>query len=157
MIYAGIAAGIFVLELLIKGYIEKNKTEGQIEEKCGGILRIRKYHNKGAFLNLLEQHRAVVAGISVAFSVVLTAFFVFTLGQKGKALLKTGLALLLGGSYSNTYDRLYRKYVVDYFSIHISKRPFQRLSFVIFNIADFCIIIGAMLMVLALSKADAMR
>ena len=37
-----------------------------------------------------------------------------TLGQKGKAALKLGLAFLLGGAFSNTYDRLKRKYVVDY-------------------------------------------
>ena len=89
MIYAGIAAGIFLLELFLKGYIEKNKTEGTIEEKCGGILWIRKYHNKGAFLNLMEKHRPVVAGISIIFSIVLTVMFVLTLGKKGKAPLKT--------------------------------------------------------------------
>ncbi len=151
MIYAGIIAGIFLLELFLKGYIEKNKTEGKIEEKCGGVLWIRKYHNKGAFLNLMEKHRPVVAGVSIVFSIVLTVMFVLTLGKKGKALLKTGLALLLGGSYSNTYDRLRRKYVVDYFSIHIPKGPFKKLSTVIFNIADFCIMIGAMIIAIALS------
>lgn len=139
------------MEYLIKGYIEKNKIEGKIEEKCGGILWIRKYHNKGAFLNFMEKSRMVVTGLSIAFSVILTVVFVLTLGNKGKALLKTGLALLLGGAYSNTYDRLHRKYVVDYFSIHIPKGPFKRLSTVIFNIADFCIMIGAMLMVIALN------
>ena len=139
------------MEYLIKGYIEKNKIEGKIEEKCGGILWIRKYHNKGAFLNFMEKSRMVVTGLSIAFSVILTVVFILTLGNKGKALLKTGLALLLGGAYSNTYDRLHRKYVVDYFSIHIPKGPFKRLSTVIFNIADFCIMIGAMLMVIALN------
>lgn len=150
MIYIGIAAGIFLFEFFLKGYIEKNKTEGKIEEKCGGILWIRKYHNKGAFLNFMEKNRPVVAGVSIGFSVLLTVIFVLTLGKKGKALLKTGLALLLGGAYSNTYDRLHRKYVVDYFSIHVPKGPFKKLSTVVFNIADFCIIIGAMIMAIAL-------
>ena len=150
MIYIGIAAGIFLFEFFLKGYIEKNKTEGKIEEKCGGILWIRKYHNKGAFLNFMEKNRPVVAGVSIGFSVLLTVIIVLTLGKKGKALLKTGLALLLGGAYSNTYDRLHRKYVVDYFSIHVPKGPFKKLSTVVFNIADFCIIIGAMIMAIAL-------
>lgn len=150
MIYIGIVAAIVLLEFFLKGHIEKNKSEGKIEEKCGGILRIQKYHNKGAFLNFLEKKRPVVAGISIVFSVALTIVFLFTLGKKGKALLKTGLALLLGGAYSNTYDRLYRKYVVDYFSIHMPKGSFKKLSTVLFNIADFCIMIGAMIMVIAL-------
>lgn len=150
MIYIGIVAAIFLLELFIKGYVEKNKTEGKVEEKCNGALWIRKYHNKGAFLNFMEKSRPVVAGVSIVFSVVLTVAFILTLGKKGKALLKTGLALLLGGAYSNTYDRLHRKYVVDYFSIHIPKGPFKKLSTVVFNIADFCIMIGAMILVIAL-------
>lgn len=140
------------MEFLIKGYIEKHKTIGEVEEKCGGLLWIRRYHNKGAFLNWMEKNRPFVKGISIVLSVGLTALFILTLGKKGSALLKTGLALLLGGAYSNTYDRLHRKYVVDYFSIHIPKGPFRKLSTVVFNIADFCIIIGAMLTVLALNK-----
>lgn len=150
MIYVGIVAGIVLLEIWIKGYIEKHKTEGQIEEKCGGHLWIRKYHNKGAFLNLMEKNRTLVKVISVALCVMLTVLFIFTLGKKGSVLLKSGLALLLGGAYSNTYDRLHRKYVVDYFSIHFSKGPLQGVSKVVFNIADFCIMIGAMLTVIAL-------
>lgn len=148
MIYIGIAVGIFVLEYLIKGYIEEKKTEEKIEKKCGGFLWIRKYHNKGAFLNFMEKNRPAVAVVSIALSAILTVLFVMTLGNKGKPLLKTGLALLLGGAYSNTYDRLRRKYVVDYFSIHIPKGPFRKLSTVIFNIADFCIMIGAMIIVI---------
>lgn len=149
MIYVGIAVGIFLLEYLIKGYIEKHKSEGNIEEKCGGLLWIRKYHNRGAFLNFMEKNRPVVAGVSIALSLLMTGLFILTLGKKGKALLKTGLALLLGGAFSNTYDRLHRKYVVDYFSIHIAKGSFRKLSTVVFNIADFCIMMGAVLLVIA--------
>ena len=35
------------------------------------------------------------------------------LGMRGKKLLKAGLSLLLGGAFSNTYDRVMREYVVD--------------------------------------------
>ncbi len=149
MIYIGIVAGIVLLELFIKGYIEKNKTEGKIEEKCGGFLWIRKYHNKGAFLNFMEKNKTLVKAVSIALCVMLTVLFLLTLGKKGSTLLKSGLALLLGGAYSNTYDRMHRKYVVDYFSIHVPKGPFKKLSTVVFNIADFCIMIGAMLVVIA--------
>ena len=51
---------------------------------------------------------------------------------------------MLGGAYSNTYDRLVRKYVVDYVSFRVP----GRLKKVIFNIGDFCIMIGALLCVL---------
>lgn len=149
MIYIGIAAAVFVVEFIIKGYIERNRETGAVTEACGGRLWIRKYHNKGAFLNIMERNGLLLKGISVVFTLLITGVFIMTLGKKGSIMLKTGLALLLGGAFSNTYDRLYRKYVVDYFSIHITKGPFKRLSQVVFNLADFCIMIGAMLTVVS--------
>ena len=54
--------------------------------------------------------------------------------------MKLGLSLLLGGAFSNTYDRLKRNYVVDYVSF---QTPFKRLNSIIFNVSDFLIAIGA--------------
>ena len=60
-------------------------------------------------------------------------------------MMKFGLSLLLGGAFSNTYDRLKRGYVVDYFRVNV---PVKRIRKLIFNISDFCIMIGALLIVL---------
>ena len=73
-------------------------------------------------------------------------FFIVSLGKKGNALLHAGLAMMLGGAYSNTYDRLRRKYVVDYFSFAV---PIRKIRNIIFNFSDLCIIIGAMMSVSA--------
>ena len=59
------------------------------------------------------------------------------------------LALLLGGSFSNTYDRLRRKYVVDYLSFPVKWKWFRDI---VFNISDFCIIIGALLAALGATR-----
>ena len=83
--------------------------------------------------------------ISVMLTVLMTVFYIMTLTNAGKGLLKWGLTLLLGGAYTNTYDRLTRKYVVDYVSFNV---PFRWLRRIIFNIGDFCIMIGAMLSVI---------
>lgn len=144
MIYIALAAGIFLLELVIKNYIETHKEEGVSEKKLGGMLLIRKYHNRGAFLNAGENVRPLVAAVSVLLTVCAAALFALTLGHAGKKGLKTGLALLLGGAFSNTYDRLRRKYVVDYFSFGVK---WKRLRSVVFNIADFCILIGTVIAV----------
>ena len=90
--------------------------------------------------------RPLVAAVSFLLTAVIFVFFVLTLGQKGNGLLKAGLSLLLGGAFSNTYDRLRRKYVVDYFSFGVK---WQRLRCVVFNLSDFCIMIGAVLYVCA--------
>ena len=56
---------------------------------------------------------------------------------------KLGLAVALGGAVSNTWDRMVRGYVVDYFSIR-----WKGLKKVVFNLGDFFIFLGA-LMILA--------
>lgn len=107
-----------------------------------GYIQVRRYHNKGAVLNLGQNKRHIVAALSVAMCIAAAVVFILSLGRRGNRLLRVGLALLLGGAFSNTYDRLKRKYVVDYFSFNVKWEPLRR---VVFNISDFCIMIGALL------------
>lgn len=146
--YLAVILGIFGLEWQIKKYIEETKTEDVQEEKGNGFLLIRKHHNRGAFLNVGQHKQKLVMAVSVLLSLVVTVLFVMTLGQAGNGILKWGLTLLLGGAYSNTYDRLFRKYVVDYVSFNVP----CGLRKVIFNIGDFCIMIGALLCVAGADK-----
>lgn len=140
MVYIAVIIAIFMCELLIKNYIEKHKTEESHEPVLGGHIFIRKFHNRGALLNLGNKCRRIVAAVSLLFTVLMIMFFLVTLTMKGNTCLKLGLAFLLGGAFSNTYDRFKRKYVVDYFSF---QSRFPRIAGIIFNIADFCIAIGA--------------
>lgn len=137
-----VIAGIFFGDLWIKNHIEKHIVDGENRRKLGGKLLIRKHHNKGAILNLGERKRPVVAVISVVMSVAILILLIVSLGQRGNNLLRVGLSLILGGAFSNTYDRLKRKYVVDYVSFGVKWKKFRN---VVFNISDFCIIIGALL------------
>lgn len=148
MQYLAVIMAIFGLEAGLKNHIEKTKTEGKSEEKCGGFLLIRKHHNRGAFLNAGQHRRKTVMVLSLLLTIALTILFFLTLGMTGKKMLKWGLTLLLGGAYSNTYDRLVRQYVVDYVSFNVP----LGIKKVVFNIGDFCIMIGAMLSVLGYYK-----
>ncbi|MBD5474325.1 MAG: signal peptidase II [Lachnospiraceae bacterium] len=146
MKYITVILGIFGLELGIKNYIEKSLEEGEKRPKCKEFLVIRKYHNQGAFLNMGERRPWIVAALSVILTLLLTGFFTCTFTMAGGGMLKWGLTLMLGGAFGNTYDRLRRKYVVDYVSFNV---PFKRLRQIVFNISDFCIMIGAMLSVIS--------
>lgn len=145
MVYIGIIVVIFVTELLIKNHIDKNWEIGQRKLICKDKIKLTKYKNRGAFLNFLDKRPKLIAIISLLFSLIILLYFILTLGQEGNILFKTGLALLLGGAFSNTYDRLSRKYVVDYFSF---RSRFKRLNQVVFNLADIFIMIGAIFVVL---------
>ncbi len=141
MVYILIAASIFFGDLRIKNYVERNFPEEGEQFRLKGFLRLRRHYNRGAFLNMGQKRQQAVAALSVGLTVLVTLLFVLTLGTKGNKALKTGLAMLLGGAFSNTYDRLKRKYVVDYFSFGVR---WKWLSRIIFNISDLGIMAGAM-------------
>ena len=149
IIYVLIIIVIFFGDLWIKNRIERyipaKGEKLQERELLGGGLLIRRHRNRGALLNMGEKKRALVAVVSVAMTALTLFVFLLSLGNKGNKLLRMGLSLLLGGAFSNTYDRLKRKYVVDYLSFNVR---WKKLRGIVFNVSDFCIIIGALLAVL---------
>lgn len=144
MRYLALILGIFGLEYKLKNKIEKSVAAGSEIPAVKNTLLIRKYHNTGAFLDAGHNKPGAVLILSVLLTAILTVVFVLSLGIAGRQTLKWGLSFLLGGAYSNTYDRLVRKYVVDYVSFNV---PVRRLRRIVFNIADFCIMLGALLCV----------
>lgn len=147
--FAALAFGIFVLDLLLKNHIEKSLEAGEEKPFCKGRLLIRKYHNKGAFLDVGESRQGLVTMLSLGLTLFMTVIFLGTFSFRGNSTLKAGLALLLGGAYSNTYDRLTRKYVVDYVSFPVKNERFRKI---VFNVSDFCIMIGALLLAIGEAK-----
>ncbi len=144
-LYMLLATLVFGSDQWMKKRIE-NSDADQRERAClGGRILIRKHHNRGILLNMGSGRRPLVAALSLVLTAVVLIGFLASLGQRGNGVLRTGLALLLGGAFSNTYDRLRRKYVVDYLSFGVK---WQGLRRVVFNLADFGIILGALLAVL---------
>lgn len=155
MKYIMTLVSLFAADSGIKRYIEKHVAQGTEKPMLGGRLCVKKHHNTGAMLHLCGKHKGLVAACSLVFSAFMSGIFAAALTTKGNVLLKSGLALLLGGAYSNTYDRMKRKYVVDYASLRFapaknkaSKKLQRVLESIVFNISDFGIIIGAMLIVI---------
>ena len=163
MPYIMTIVSLLAADSIIKCLVEKQKKlDGTL--RIGKRIIIKRYHNRGAMLNLGDKNQYFIALLSLVFSAFVTGIFAATLGMKGKGLLKSGLALILGGAYSNTYDRLKRKYVVDYFSLsifdqqHLDQKKYSgrllgkidaKFSSIVFNLADFGIIIGAMLLIIS--------
>lgn len=146
---------LFTADSIIKSWIEKNWVANQI---CKHRIVIKKYHNKGAMFNFCDKNQDLVGILSLVLSAFVSGIFAAVLQRKGARIQKTGLALVLGGAYSNTYDRLKRKYVVDYFSVlietkNIKNRFLQKLankiSTMVFNLADFGIMIGSILFIVS--------
>ena len=140
-----LAMVIFITDLMIKNHIERTEYECGEKPLLGGRLLLHRHHNKGALLNIGEGKSGIISVLSLVLTIGATALFLATFTYRGSRLLKIGLALLLGGAYSNTYDRLVHKYVVDYVSFPVKNAKIRNI---VFNISDFCIMIGALLMVI---------
>ncbi len=144
MIYILIVVVFVLMEHKIKSYIDKNRSLEECKELFGGKIIIRKFYNKGAMLNFMENKKELVKAFSCACLGLLLLLFVFALPGKNNRLYKLGLSLILGGAISNVADRCFKGHVVDYFTIN-----YKKLKTVIFNLADFAIFFGAFFVLLS--------
>ena len=106
MRYWAVSVWIFLTELIVKNIVEKKGKIGVTKPLCGGKILLRKSHNQGFAMNLLEKRRELVAWISLFLTLLMT-IGALLFGRKWNRMIKAGLALVLGGAYSNTYDRMF--------------------------------------------------
>lgn len=144
LLFPLLAAGLFAADQYAKQRA-RGLREGEIQKSRRGLVLFRNSRNSGAAMNLGERHPAVVGAAAIFLTAALTPVFIITLGKAGRYALKTGLALLLGGAWSNAYDRLRRGYVTDFVSFDIGV---PELRSIVFNFADFGIALGAAVMAL---------
>ena len=144
MVYAIIAGGVFLSDLILKRYMDKKYARKVRHPRLGGRIVLEKYYNEGAALNFMVKKPKLLRIIHTVILVVVGIFSYFLMRLSGHALEKTGVALLLGGGLNNLYDRYTKGRVIDYF--HLNFGP-KWLRTIVFNISDFCIFIGALLAV----------
>jgi len=145
MLYIGIIIGIFVLDFFVKGYVDKKYARKVRHPKLGNKIFIEKYYNNGAALNFLEEKPGILKVFQTVFLLVVCIWLYFSLHREGEDISKTGLAFLVGGGASNLFDRYTKGHVVDYVGFSVGPRWFRRI---IFNISDFFIFIGGVLIVI---------
>lgn len=136
-----------LVDIVIKFYVEGNIARGETHEILEGKVEIRKVYNKGFALNLMENHAEDVRVVSAFMAVLLTIYQCLTLLRKKHAAKKVGLSLMVAGAWSNTFDRWVRKYVIDYIGF---KTKSEKLNQLTFNLGDFFIGAGGVLMLLSL-------
>ena len=146
--YLMMIPAVFGTDVMLKKKSEEKKLP--IEKEGNDPIIWRNYHNTGAMLNF-GAGKSFVKVLSFVFTAAVTVYFIITLGHKGKNLLKAGLALVLGGAYSNMDDRMRKDYVVDYISFRCR---WKRFSNIVFNIGDFAIMAGALLAVIATDRSE---
>jgi len=150
MLFLFITASVFLLDFIVKSYVDKHYIKGEQHPHFNGKIILEKYYNNGAALNLLEQKPKLLKWIHTIILFFVGVAYYFTLRHSNQPLTKTGVSLLLGGGMSNLFDRYTKGHVVDYFHINVGPQWLRRI---VFNISDFCIFIGALLAVLSAEQS----
>ena len=129
-------------KFLIQSYLGLHESRPVID----GVLSLSHVRNRGAAFGLLSD--ADIPHQSVLFTLVGVAVFVgvviYTLRIPAtQRLPQASLALVIGGAVGNLIDRVRLGYVVDF--VHVYWKQYQWWDF---NVADACISVGIVLLVL---------
>ena len=146
-----ISAVVLLLDRLTKYWVNAHIEEGDARVVIRHVFRITHVRNPGAAFSMFtdsprpELTRWVLTG----FSIVAAAVILFLIFRFGRRLTPTmfALALILGGTIGNLWDRLASGLVTDFLEVHIVHYHWPD-----FNVADSAIVCGGILLVL-----DALR
>lgn len=146
LVLISITGCLAMLDITMKSVIEGYLKQGEERTAFGGKLILRKVYNRGFCLNALEEKPEVVKYSSAYAAVLLTIYQLFTLLRRGRGCKKAGLSLLAAGAWSNTFDRWFRGYVIDYVGFQTKREKTTALTY---NLGDFFIAAGAVLVMLS--------
>ncbi len=146
-----LTALIVLLDRLTKAWIVGHIPEGDTIPIWDHIFRLSHVRNPGAAFSLFTDsaNPTLTHKLLVGFSILAAVVILVILIAIGRRLTPTAfaLALILGGTIGNLWDRLRYGMVTDFLEVHIVHYHWPD-----FNISDSAIVIGAILLVL-----DAMR
>lgn len=100
--------------------------------------------NRGAAFGIFQGNMILFSIITILVLGFLIIFLIKNY-RKSSIVLKTSIALIIGGAVGNFIDRIRLNYVVDFISFKIFGRDFA-----VFNFADCFIVIGTFLLMLML-------
>jgi signal peptidase II len=142
-----VSALVIVLDRLTKLWVIRHIPEGNAIVVIRHVFRITHVLNPGAAFSMFtESSRPVLIRWGLAgFSILAAAVMLVILLRWGRRLTTTmfALALILGGTLGNVWDRLRTGLVTDFLEVHIVHYHWPD-----FNVADSAIVCGGILLVL---------
>jgi len=145
-----IAAVVLVVDQLSKQYVISHVYfDGQCIPFCGhkelipGWLRIAPEPNYHGAFGLLGSDTFLL--IAMAVVVLLVFWLSFREAAEQSILVRIAFGLILGGAVANVIDRVHYGYVIDFIDFY----RFPNIWRFTFNLADSCITIGVLLLLLS--------
>src|SRR5690348_9696115 len=140
-----LSVGVLVLDQLSKLYIATHMYLFEIITVLP-VFNIALLHNTGAAFSMLAGAAGWQRWFFIGLALVITAAIVtwlLRMPAKGNRWVAAGLSLVAGGAVGNALDRVTHGYVIDFLQFH-----WQGWFFPAFNVADSCITVGAILLIL---------
>ncbi|HEX4210674.1 MAG TPA: signal peptidase II [Candidatus Binataceae bacterium] len=142
-----IAALVILLDRITKIAVAHMLPLGGERAVIPKVFWISHVLNTGAAFSLFGDTASPerVRWLLVGFSLIAAVIIGIVLLRIGRRITATtfGLALILGGAIGNVYDRIRTGAVIDFLEVHIVHYHWPD-----FNVADSCIVIGGILLVL---------
>lgn len=134
-----------LLDQISKLFIVNNLMLNESHSVINNFFNITLVYNDGAAWSILSGNRLLLIFISLIALVVIYSLFI-----KNKELGKFEIiiyGLLIGGIIGNLIDRVLYGYVIDFLDFKIFN-----YNYPVFNIADCCIVISAILLIVDFVK-----
>lgn len=132
-----IIAASVILDQASKLIVVNTMEYGESIVLIKNIFSFQYIHNYGAAWGMFSDHRWVFMLITsialIAMPIILYRY------RKLHFLFGLSLSLFIGGAIGNMIDRVFLGYVVDFLE-------FTFIDFPIFNVADICVVCGAIIM-----------
>jgi len=142
----GIAIGIILIlticDQLLKSWVASSIVLGGSKQLIPGIIELTNLRNSGAAWSIFEGQQTFFTIITIV-AIIVIGYFIWQYRKNIPMLI--GLSLIMAGIIGNFIDRLRQGYVVDMFETTF-------INFPIFNIADMCLTIGVIWLIICILK-----
>ena len=142
----GIAIGIILIlticDQLLKSWVASSIVLGGSKQLIPGIIELTNLRNSGAAWSIFEGQQTFFTIITI-IAIIVIGYFIWQYRKNISVLI--GLSLIMAGTIGNFIDRLRQGYVVDMFETTFINLP-------IFNIADMCLTIGVIWLIICILK-----
>jgi signal peptidase II len=149
-VWLAIALFIVIADQATKTLVIGHFQLGDVRPVVDDFFNITRHHNPGAAFSFLAGASGWQRWFFTVIGVAAAIFIIWMLrGHGNQRLFATALTLILGGAVGNVVDRLIHGYVVDFlqFRFSVLEPIFYKGYFPTFNIADACISVGAVLLI----------
>lgn len=143
MAFLGITILLVVVDQVSKQLVRSMMVPGETIPLVPNIFHLTYVQNPGAAFGILAHRTNFFIIITLAVIVLILLFF-WRISPEHK-MIKTALALQLGGAVGNLIDRLLLGHVTDFFDFRI---------WPVFNIADMAVVVGVGLLCWEILKSS---